>query len=668
MKTDSRTVLTCTCRGTIAVGAVALAEACGAASPAAHELCRAEMGRFRAALGQGPVLVTCSQEAPAFRLEQEAGGDLSPLAFVNVRETAGWSDEGARALPKIAALVAEAQLLAAEPEALPITLQSSGVTLIYGRDDLALEAAEQLKDRLDITVMLTGSAATTPLRVASYPVVRGTIKAARGHLGAFELQVDGFGRAIASSRRVLEFEAPRNEASSRCDLIIDLTGGTPLFPAHAKRDGYLRPDPGDPVAVQKALFAASDLTGTFDKPRYVTLDPALCAHARSGKIGCTRCLDNCSTGAITPAGDSAAIDPHICAGCGTCAAVCPTEAVRWAIPDAEASAEATASRLRSVLAAYRRAGGQEPPVILLHDRTHGEPLIDMLARAGDGLPARVIPICEPRVLGLDSLAAAFAFGAAEVRVLVGRGGAADREAMERESALLDAILRPLGYGDGRIEVIETEDPFVLGDTLRALPHRPAPPPGAFLPIGGKREITMQALNALQAAAPAPRDAIALPSGAPLGRINVAEGCTLCLACVSACPTSALRDDPERPVLRFVEDNCVQCGLCRSTCPERVISLEPRVTFGAGRREPVVLREQEPALCISCGKLFGVKASIDRVAAQLVGRHWMFAEPSVIERIRMCGDCRMRSQLRERLDPYAAGPRPPTRTIDDYRGS
>ena len=79
---------------------------------------------------------------------------------------------------------------------------------------------------------------------------------------------------------------------------------------------------------------------------------------------------------------------------------------------------------------------------------------------------------------------------------------------------------------------------------------------------------------------------------------------MCLACVGACPTGALQDNPERPELRFLEDACVQCGLCASTCPEHVIKLEPRLNFGDEARQPVTIKQEEPFECIRCGKPFG----------------------------------------------------------------
>jgi ferredoxin len=176
-----------------------------------------------------------------------------------------------------------------------------------------------------------------------------------------------------------------------------------------------------------------------------------------------------------------------------------------------------------------------------------------------------------------------------------------------------------------------------------------------------------ALRELHRVAPAPIDVIALPAGAPFGAVEIdVEGCTLCLSCVSACPTGALSDDPERPLLRFAEDACVQCGLCKATCPEKVISLLPRLAFGDAIAFARVLKQEEPFPCIRCGKLFGVKSTIERVVAKLGGQHWMYQNsPSRLDVIKMCEDCRVAVVTEEGFDPYGAPARPKPRTTDDY---
>src|SRR6185369_18073720 len=75
--------------------------------------------------------------------------------------------------------------------------------------------------------------------------------------------------------------------------------------------------------------------------------------------------------------------------------------------------------------------------------------------------------------------------------------------------------------------------------------------------------------------------IPLPAGAPFGALAVnKQTCTLCKACIGACPESALIDSTETPALRFIERNCVQCGLCANTCPEKAITLIPRLLIGS----------------------------------------------------------------------------------------
>ncbi len=659
---EKRTILVCSCENTMPLDADALQRGCrGAQVKTANQLCRAEIERFRAAVATGEELVVgCTQEAPLF--SEVAGERGRAISFVNVRETAGWSADAASAGPKMAAL------LAATGEPLPeipyVSLNSEGVALVYGRDESAIETARLLADHLDVTVLIARRKGLPPPRITDFPVVQGTIKSAKGHLGAFEIVVDDYAVPAPSSRGELAFGPTRDGAVSRCDLVIDLSGGAPLFTAPDLRDGYLRADPGDPAGVLRAVLKARDLTGTFDKPRYITFTQDLCAHSRSKIVGCHRCLDLCPAGAIAPNGDHVAIDANICAGCGQCAAACPTGAAAYALP----SADSLMRKLRLLLSAYREAGGDKP-IVLVHDEAHGAELIDALARHGDGLPAHVLPLAVNEVtqVGLETVAAAFAYGASAVRFLLRARPRHDVEGLRKTIALSAPILAGLGFDGTRVAAIETDDPDALGMALRAIDGlTPSQKPASFAPVGAKRDVMRLALRELQRAAPAPVDVISLPADAPFGEVEVnVEGCTLCLACVSACPTGALLADTEKPMLRFAEDACVQCGLCKATCPEKVITLRPQIDFRAATAAARVLKEEDPFHCVRCDKPFGVRSTIERVSAKLEGKHWMFkGSARRLDVIKMCEDCRVAVMAEEDFDPYGK-PRPPVRTTEDY---
>jgi ferredoxin len=664
MPDSRRHILLCTCEDTMPLDPEAVRRGCrGALVTSAHRLCRAELERFQSiAKNPSALTVACTQEAAVFSAAAAEVGRTAPIDFVNLREMAGWSSEAAEAGPKMAALLAAAAVPVSEIS--HVTLKSDGVLLIYGCDEHAVEAGELLKTHLDITVLIKPPAAVVPPRIREFPLAKGKVRSAKGHLGAFEIMVDDFAQAAPSSRRALSFGPSRDGALSRCDVVLDLSGGTPLFPASDLRDGYLRADPGSPAAVMSAVLKARDLVGTFDKPRYITFSEELCTHSRSQIIGCTRCLDLCPAGAIAPAGDHVAIDANLCAGCGQCAAACPTGAAAYALP----ASDQLLQKLRALLMTYREAGGNQA-IVLFHDAPHGAVLIDALARFGDGLPANVLPVCVNEVtqIGLEAIAALFAYGASAVRLLLRARPHHDIVGLTRTIALAEPILAGLGFGAGRIATVDTDDPDVLGAELRTIPMMAAAPhPGSFMPIGDKRGVLRFALQELHRAAPEPTDLITLPAHAPFGAVELdTTGCTLCLSCVSACPTGALTDDPQRPMLRFSEQACVQCGLCQATCPEKVITLKPQLDFGVGSRGARVLKEEQPYCCIRCGKPFGVKSTIERVVAKLAGTHWMFKEsPERLDLIRMCDDCRVAFVSEKEFDPY--GPqRTPARTTDDY---
>jgi ferredoxin len=323
-------------------------------------------------------------------------------------------------------------------------------------------------------------------------------------------------------------------------------------------------------------------------------------------------------------------------------------------------------RLRTMLTTYHAAGGRDA-VLLLHDEGHGAAMIDAMARFGRGLPANVLPFAvnEVTMAGFDLIACALGWGASALRILVGPDRRDELAGLAQQIGLAEAVTDGLGYGGGRVSVIAEVDPDAV-ERLLWEAKTPAPvEPGSFLAKGGKRAVIGLALAHLHEVAPTPADIVPLPDGAPFGRVVVAEaGCTLCLSCIGACPTGALKDNPDMPQLAFDEQACVQCGLCRNTCPESVIKLEPRLAFTAEARRAVVLKEEEPFECVRCGKPFGTKSSIEHIYQKLSGKNPMFADGPMAERIKMCDDCRVIDQFEAKDDPFKGPDRPKPRTTDD----
>ena len=114
---------------------------------------------MQAAAAEGKnVLVTCTQELGTFtQIAEEIATPVPQI--VNIRETAGWSDEGIKSTPKMAALIADA--LTVKPPARSMGLESHGRCLIYtdggshgSTADAAFALAAKLEGSLGVTVLI----------------------------------------------------------------------------------------------------------------------------------------------------------------------------------------------------------------------------------------------------------------------------------------------------------------------------------------------------------------------------------------------------------------------------------------------------------------------------------------------------------------------------------
>jgi ferredoxin len=291
-------------------------------------------------------------------------------------------------------------------------------------------------------------------------------------------------------------------------------------------------------------------------------------------------------------------------------------------------------RLKTLLGTYRDAGGKDACVVF-HDAELGRRALLTHGRK-QGLPARVIPFeCfHVASIGIDLVLGAIAYGASQVRILV-TDKVADSyvAALERQLGHAQTILSALGYGGSHLGLIRGVN------EIGALAPAATVAKAALFHLSPEKRTTLDfAIDHLAKHAPTPKDEIPLGAGAPFGAITVnKETCTLCKACIGACPEAALLDSPETPQLRFIERNCVQCGLCASTCPEDAIRLVPRLLIGAQAKEPVTLNQADPFNCVRCGKPFGTRQMVENMLGKL-GGHSMFAGGT--RRLQMCGDCRV----------------------------
>ncbi|MEE4296231.1 MAG: 4Fe-4S binding protein [Wenzhouxiangella sp.] len=517
-----------------------------------------------------------------------------------------------------------------------VEYHSEGRLLIIGPADQAWPIAEQLKPHLKCTMLATEPPSDPPDKAPPGKYLDGRPLALSGYLGAFTLKVE------VDRGRILEAGAAFGIDPGTFDLVLDLDGSADSG-VDEPPVGYYRVR--SDADRERALAELPDMKGDFQKPRFFQYNPDICAHGARGLSGCRKCVDACATGAVISIGEKVEVDPYFCQGCGSCVTVCPSGAMRYAAP----SSEDLLDSVRRLLVDFRDNAGAEavPPDVLLYSAESAE---GILAECAPDLPEHVLPVAVEDVgsVGADTWLTVLAYGAGRVILLSGQEPAPTLvDSSTRQITIYQEILKGLGDEHAAERLMFWPGRAEADAVIRPLPALVAEP-ATFAALGTKREIVRQALGHLHAQAEsAVSETVKLPSSAPFGEIAVnSDACTLCMACVSVCPVSAIQGGGDSPQLFFREDHCVQCGMCEASCPEDAIELNARMHFAA-HLEPAkrLLNEEEMHHCDGCGKAFATRKMMESMERRLKG-HWMFQDAEAIARIRLCEDCRIQKMYED----------------------
>jgi ferredoxin len=247
-----------------------------------------------------------------------------------------------------------------------ISYQSSGHIILIG-DTADLALARTMTLDLPISPILVSN-------VSSQSVPINTIC-----LAGRTLEIEGY---LGNFRVTLTNSDETTEVIS-ADLILDLNTHA-LLGLEILPPGYLHRNIQQ-IGIGALAQELSEMTGTFEKPKYFHYDSNICAHGVNGVQFCTQCIDACPADAIISLGEKIEVNPFLCQGGGVCATACPSGAIRYVYP----SLADSGNQIRIMLQSYRELGGEQPIVVFYSGDDSGLIEQNILSSHVEMLPIKV---------------------------------------------------------------------------------------------------------------------------------------------------------------------------------------------------------------------------------------------------------------------------------------
>lgn len=569
--------------------------------------------------------------------------DLKNLAYGKGRDPAEAHRVAAR-------LIRAATASAEEDKGPPPLTLKGGVSVVVATDHPAgIALAGRLAGRVRATLVVDENhipPEDVPGEDRPKGNVPGRVVEIRGHLGNFQLTVEGDG---GSDRKTVTAD----------QVIAVYAHGAP--PRSGLHTGLHLLTPEEAGETKSVAARVLDLVGEFVRPDYLLYDPEPCAAGRAEFHGCGVCIEACPHDALWREGFRIGMDPLTCEGCGACVSACPTSAMKFLAPS-EAQIDGQVKALLEPLAGETR--GSLRPAVVFHC---GEKGADVLRAAGEesgSYGENILPVEVPclRFVSEALMLRAFRLGAAGVALL----GCAEcphgkRPLLMAKLDLVRSVLDAFGFGSERLALIPASDGLLEAAVLSiaafgaSLGPPPLPDAPASRPDLTNREMLKDALEVFMDAAGREPGKVVQGTPLPFGEVRVnAEGCTLCGACVFVCPTHALgMHEASKPLvnektLQFHHLDCVACGMCVPACPEKVVALARDLTVDADALSHRPKARDEMVLCAKCGREFINKKALDTIMGRVLSLPQL-GDTFAGERrdiLKMCPDCRAAVAMQE----------------------
>jgi ferredoxin len=377
----------------------------------------------------------------------------------------------------------------------------------------------------------------------------------------------------------------------------------------------------DEPTVNSSLSRREFLFGVFGRsqPRTDASDvPTVSDDSCEARFGCRKCVDACpAPDALQIQDDSLVLSKEHCVRCGICVGVCPVAAIQVS--------EMPEDAYRGLLSAIQRYPAPWKTLVITCDEgaVPKTPWVD------------VEQVPEIGLIGLRWLAMAASASIGATIIYCPDGACIGKEHVKRIVDLISSVTKTRPPS---VYYLEGTEAAAEIDQIN----------NSFHKREGAAEFTANPwknyVNAIANISIEDSQA----RGLGITDVKVVESCTLCNACVTKCPHSAL----EIVVgdLIFDARECTGCGYCEQVCPEHAIALLERA--GSAGFERKLIFSDETVRCSKCNTPYASIKMVRKIEAAL----------DTNEMKPLCPTCRqmgMYDELLGKTQPIALNQRSPT---------